>query len=111
MKVVKKYVCVFFLLASSICFAKEKIELAFNEFKELKEISDIMDIINENYVDTGEHEFPENLMQGALKGMVESLEDPHSTYLQRRSWKALKRMYEESMLGSEWWYKRKSMKP
>lgn len=82
MRVVNKYVCIFFLLASSICFAKEKNRVGFlTNLKELKEISDIMDIINENYVDTGEHKFSrKTLMQGALKGMVESLEDPHSTY-------------------------------
>jgi len=97
MRVVKKYVCVFFLLASSICFAKEKNRVGFlTNLKELKEMSDIMDIVNENYVDTGEHEFSrKTLMQGALKGMVESLEDPHSTYFT----KAELESFEEDVRG------------
>src|SRR3712207_9475023 len=88
---------IFFLLASSICFAKEKNRVGFlTNLQELKEISDIMDIVNENYVDTGEHEFSrKTLMQGALKGMVESLEDPHSTYFT----KAELESFEEDVRG------------
>lgn len=47
--------------------------------RELKEISDIMDLISENYV--GEKEIDRKvLLHGALKGLVDSLEDPHSNY-------------------------------
>lgn len=47
--------------------------------RQLKELSDIMDVINQNYV--GEKEVNRTtLMQGALKGMVEALGDPHSNY-------------------------------
>ncbi|MDR1835764.1 MAG: S41 family peptidase [Fusobacteriaceae bacterium] len=50
-----------------------------SNLRELKEISDIMDIVNGNYV--GEHS-PERkkLMQGAIRGMLEALDDPHSNY-------------------------------
>lgn len=83
MKAIKRSVCVLFLLLSSFCFAKvDKDRVGFlTNLKELKEISDIMDIVNENYVDTGEHNITrKTMMQGAIKGLVESLEDPHSTY-------------------------------
>lgn len=50
-----------------------------SNIRQLKELSDIMDIINQNYV--GEKTVDKKiLMQGALKGMIEALEDPHSNY-------------------------------
>ena len=50
-----------------------------SNIRQLKELSDIMDVINQNYV--GDKTIDKKLlMQGALKGMVESLEDPHSNY-------------------------------
>lgn len=50
-----------------------------SNIRQLKELSDIMDIINQNYV--GEKAVDKKiLMQGALKGMIEALEDPHSNY-------------------------------
>ncbi|MGB0405141.1 MAG: S41 family peptidase, partial [Fusobacterium sp.] len=61
--------------------AKEKTGFMSN-VKQLKEISDIMDIITENFV--GEKKINKTiLMQGALKGMIESLEDPHSNYFSK----------------------------
>ncbi len=51
--------------------------------RQLKELSDIMDVINQNYV--GDKKIDKTvLMQGALKGMVESLEDPHSNYFTKK---------------------------
>lgn len=93
MRVWKKIIICMFLLTSTFCFAaksgKDRGGFLTN-LKELKEISDIMDIINENYVDTGEeHEWNrKTLMQGAIKGMVESLEDPHSTYFTKEELKS-----------------------
>ncbi|MBC2856080.1 S41 family peptidase [Cetobacterium sp. 2A] len=50
-----------------------------SNIKELKELSDIMDILKANHV--GEKEpTKQTMMQGALKGMMESLDDPHSNY-------------------------------
>lgn len=50
-----------------------------SNIRQLKELSDIMDVINQNYV--GDKEVNrKSLMQGALKGMIESLGDPHSNY-------------------------------
>ena len=47
--------------------------------KELKEVSDIMDIILDNHVGK---ELPtkDQVLEGAIKGMVDSLDDPHSIY-------------------------------
>ncbi|WP_291258887.1 S41 family peptidase [Fusobacterium sp.] len=68
------------------CFANENSNRNSEEsvgfltnIRQLKELSDIMDVINQNYV--GDKKIDRTvLMQGALKGMVDSLEDPHSNY-------------------------------
>ncbi len=55
-----------------------------SNLRELGEISTIMDIILEEYVvsdpESQEEANKEALLEGALKGMVEELGDPHSTY-------------------------------
>ncbi|MGF6906741.1 S41 family peptidase [Fusobacterium sp. PH5-44] len=50
-----------------------------SNLRELKEISDIMDIISGNYVNEKGID-RKKLMQGAIRGMMESLDDPHSNY-------------------------------
>lgn len=75
--------CVF-----SFSFSNEKEEGEGNtgflyNIRELKEISDIIDIIGENYV--GETPVDKKtLLHGALKGMTESLGDPHSNYFTKK---------------------------
>lgn len=60
-----------------------------SNIRELKELSDIMDVINETFV--GEKDVDKKtLMQGALKGMVESLQDPHSNYFTKDELKDFK---------------------
>ncbi|MDO5789294.1 MAG: S41 family peptidase, partial [Fusobacterium sp.] len=80
------------LLAALIftnCFGKDESKAAnkkseesigfLSNIRQLKELSDIMDVINQNYV--GDKEIDKkSLMQGALKGMIDSLGDPHSNY-------------------------------
>lgn len=80
------------LLAALIftnCFGKDESKTAnkkseesvgfLSNIRQLKELSDIMDVINQNYV--GDKEIDKkSLMQGALKGMIDSLGDPHSNY-------------------------------
>lgn len=60
----------------------------FGKVKELGEISAVMDIIAENFVITDETKqdqvTKEKLLQGALKGMMEALDDPHSVYLAKK---------------------------
>ncbi len=61
---------------------------------ELKELSDIMDIISENFV--GEKEVnKKDLLHGAIKGMMQSLDDPHSTYFPAKEMKS----FTEDMKG------------
>ncbi len=58
---------------------------------ELKELSDVMDIIIENHVGDEEKQ-PEKkeLMQGALKGMIDSLGDPYSVYFSKEEMESFK---------------------
>lgn len=89
MKCVLKNKLVIILMSALIftnCFANENSNKDSEEsvgfltnIRQLKELSDIMDVINQNYV--GDKKIDRTvLMQGALKGMVDSLEDPHSNY-------------------------------
>lgn len=82
MKKFKKLVIVLVMTLLTVNIsAKEKTGFMSN-IKQLKEISDIMDIVQENFV--GDKEIDkEILMQGALRGMIESLEDAHSNYFSK----------------------------
>ena len=59
---------------------------------ELKELSDVMDIIIENHVGDEEESDPDKkeLMQGALKGMIDSLGDPYSVYFSKEEMESFK---------------------
>lgn len=85
MKNLKKFVVAAIItLAPLTLAAKEKEPKTgfMNNVRELKEISDIMDIIQENFV--GDKELDTKiLMQGAVKGMMETLGDPHSNYFSK----------------------------
>jgi carboxyl-terminal processing protease len=79
-KVVKIIAFIFLMFSFTSIYGKAENSAGFlSNLRELKEISDIMDIVSGNYV--GE-ESPERkkLMQGAIRGMMESLDDPHSNY-------------------------------
>lgn len=53
-----------------------------SNLQELKEISEIMDVVRDNFV--GEKPVTkEELLHGAVKGMVESLGDPHTNYFSK----------------------------
>ncbi|SJZ84051.1 carboxyl-terminal processing protease [Cetobacterium ceti] len=77
------------LLTSSLSYGKtvdankkeeNKDSIGFiSNIKQLKEMSDIMDLLRENYVGDKEPTRA-TLLHGALKGMLESLDDPHSNY-------------------------------
>lgn len=56
-----------------------------SNLSELKQISDIMDILIENFVkDEDVDEITKKkLLHGAVKGMLDSLEDPHSVYFNK----------------------------
>lgn len=55
-----------------------------SNIRELKEMSDIMDLINSNFVNEKDPIDRKSLMQGALKGMIQSLNDPHSNYFSKK---------------------------
>lgn len=67
--------------------------------KELKELSDIMNIIKENHVGTEKDPTNTTLMQGALKGMMESLDDPHSNYFTKEDLESFKEDIEGKYAG------------
>lgn len=82
MRKFKKLVIILFMTLLTInVSAKEKTGFMSN-IKQLKEISDVMDLVKENFV--GEKKIDKKiLMQGALRGMIESLEDSHSNYFSK----------------------------
>ncbi|MGL4970653.1 MAG: S41 family peptidase [Cetobacterium sp.] len=67
--------------------------------KELKELSDIMNIIKENHVGAEKDSTNTTLMQGALKGMMESLDDPHSNYFTKEELESFKEDIEGKYAG------------
>lgn len=68
-----------FVFSTTIFSAPDKSGFLYN-LRELKEISDIIDIIQENHVNDKDIT-KKDLLQGAIKGMMNSLDDPHSSYL------------------------------
>ena len=70
-----------------------------SNIKELKELSDIMNIIKENHVGTEKDPTNTTLMQGALKGMMESLDDPHSNYFTKEELESFKEDIEGKYAG------------
>lgn len=67
---------------------KQEPKLGFmSNLKELSEISAIMDLVQENFVDSNPDKKiqvnNELLLEGALKGMIDSLGDPHSNYFSK----------------------------
>nr|WP_229050281.1 S41 family peptidase [Fusobacterium sp. 1001295B_180824_G3] len=90
------------IVISSLSFTEDDRTGFLSNMRELKEISDIMDVIQDSYVENANAQknkeeknknsnqkspsqkstgvTKKSLMQGALKGMLESLDDPHSVY-------------------------------
>nr|WP_255493975.1 S41 family peptidase [Cetobacterium sp. 8H] len=79
--------------------------------KELKEMSDIMNIIKENHVGGDKDPTNTTLMQGALKGMMESLDDPHSTYFTKEELESFKEDIEGKYAGVGMVIQKKSDEP
>lgn len=109
----RKTLVIFMLLFFSFSFADEDRTGFLYNLRELKEISDIIDLIQDRYVENSdakkaqekkkEEKNKENkaeekkeevkeinkktLMQGAIKGIIESLDDPHSSYFTKKELK------------------------
>lgn len=74
----------FFLAITSICFAQSSINNDLHadartlSFQYIKKLNSVFDFVLQNYVDELE---PKILYEGALKGMLDSIGDPYTLYL------------------------------
>lgn len=95
----KVIVLLFSMVIFSNCFSANEDKSGFlSNIRELKELSDIMDILNENYV--GEKKIDKKiLLQGAVKGMLESLDDPHSNYFTKTELESFKEDLKGTYVG------------
>ena len=111
----KKVVAILMIVISSLSFTEDDRTGFLSNMRELKEISDIMDVIQESYVESANAQknkeeknkknkntnqkntgvTKKSLMQGALKGMMESLDDPHSVYFTKEEM----RSFQEDIKG------------
>lgn len=113
----KKTVAILMIVISGLSFTEDDRTGFLSNMRELKEISDIMDIIQESYVENANAQknkeeknknsnqknttqkntgvTKKSLMQGALKGMMESLDDPHSMYFTKEEM----RSFQEDIKG------------
>ncbi|AAL95401.1 S41 family peptidase [Fusobacterium nucleatum subsp. nucleatum ATCC 25586] len=97
---------------SSLSFTEDDRTGFLSNMRELKEISDIMDVIQDSYVENANAQkykeeknknsarkntgvTKKSLMQGALRGMMESLDDPHSVYFTKEEM----RSFQEDIKG------------
>lgn len=95
----KVIMLLFSMIIFSNCFSANEDKSGFlSNIRELKELSDIMDILNENYV--GEKKIDKKiLLQGAVKGMLESLDDPHSNYFTKSELESFKEDLKGTYVG------------
>lgn len=85
-KTVLKFVAAGLIFASGFCFAEtiRNSKAKKNEYMNL--ISSVFDFIDRNYVDEVD---PKVLYEGAMRGLLSSLDDPHTTYLDAHDWSSL----------------------
>lgn len=108
----KRAAAILLILISNLSFTDDDRTGFLSNMRELKEISDIMDIIQDSYVENANAQknkeeknkntnqkttgvTKKSLMQGALKGMLESLDDPHSVYFTKEEM----RSFQEDIKG------------
>ena len=111
----KKAAAILMIAISGLSFTEDDRTGFLSNMRELKEISDIMDVIQESYVENANAQknkeeknkknkntnqkntgvTKKSLMQGALKGMMESLDDPHSVYFTKEEM----RSFQEDIKG------------
>lgn len=97
----KKAAAILMIVISSLSFTEDDRRGFLSNMRELKEISDIMDVIQDTYVENANAQknkeeknknsirkntgvTKKSLMQGALRGMLESLDDPILYILQKK---------------------------
>ena len=80
----------FLTIGASQCFAKSTAETADPDGEKnrqyLELISSVFDYVQRNYVDEVD---AKTLYEGAMKGMLDSLKDPYTTYLDATDWNSL----------------------
>ena len=111
----KKAAAILMIAISGLSFTEDDRTGFLSNMRELKEISDIMDVIQDTYVENANAQknkeeknknnkntsqkstgvTKKSLMQGALKGMLESLDDPHSVYFTKEEM----RSFQEDIKG------------
>ena len=108
----KKATAILMIVISSLSFTEDDRRGFLSNMRELKEISDIMDVIQDTYVENANAQknkeeknknsirkntgvTKKSLMQGALRGMMESLDDPHSVYFTKEEM----RSFQEDIKG------------
>ncbi|ALF24592.1 S41 family peptidase [Fusobacterium nucleatum subsp. nucleatum ATCC 23726] len=108
----KKAAAILMIAISSLSFTEDDRTGFLSNMRELKEISDIMDVIQDSYVENANAQkykeeknknsarkntgvTKKSLMQGALRGMMESLDDPHSVYFTKEEM----RSFQEDIKG------------
>ena len=76
--------------ATSVCFAQSSSQTAISSERKqrqyLEVINQLFYYIQQQYV---EEVAPEKLYEGALKGMLESLDDPYSVYMDKADWRSI----------------------
>ena len=92
MKRVNSILLIFIIaIFTSQCFAQSASESAGEKSKKNRQYMEVMnfvfDFIQQNYVDEVE---AQALYEGALKGMMESLKDPYTVYLDKSSFRNIK---------------------
>lgn len=81
----KKRVIVFIIISLVIAGVfLTRVQAANDFFSEIKLIIQVYQIIRNEYIEEVQ---PSKLIEGAIKGMVQSLKDPHSTWLSADEWK------------------------
>ena len=110
--ILKKAAAILMIAISSLSFTEDDRTGFLSNMRELKEISDIMDVIQDSYVENANAQkykeeknknsarkntgvTKKSLMQGALRGMMESLDDPHSVYFTKEEM----RSFQEDIKG------------
>ncbi len=86
----KKKIYILLFSLTTILLANSNENAFISNIKELKEISDIMNIIKVNHVGEKKEITNKIMMQGALRGILDSLEDPYSNYFTKEQLKSFK---------------------
>ena len=88
MKKSHKAFAIFILLIASQCFAQSSTtsETKLSSFQYVKKLNSVFDFVIQNYVDELD---PKTLYEGALKGMMDSIGDPYTLYLDSESMRDL----------------------